>query len=314
MLPFNMSVVSRKTVEIERRLCAFRQTLKTYRERICFLMHHSFRTAFTHGGKFHADDVFSAALLRILFPGIVIQRGFRVPQPIDGIVFDIGEGPFDHHQAGAPVRPNGVPYAAFGLLWREYGPSLVGEEAAAHFDESFIQSLDLDDNTGCGCQLAGVIATFNPAWNSDQSFDSCFVQAVELAQNILQHQLDAIHNRQQAQQYVQDAYQMSRDKRMVYLPRFAPWKKTLVPTEAQFVLYPSVRGGYSAQVIPKAMDTNEAKCYFPESWAGKPQQQLPEISGIPTLTFCHNSRFLISAGKLEDAYLACRKAMETQAP
>ena len=73
MLPFNMSVVSRKTVEIERRLCAFRQTLKTYRERICFLMHHSFRTAFTHGGKFHADDVFSAALLRILFPGIVIQ-------------------------------------------------------------------------------------------------------------------------------------------------------------------------------------------------------------------------------------------------
>ena len=26
--------------------------------------------ALTHGGKFHADDVFSAALLRILQPGI----------------------------------------------------------------------------------------------------------------------------------------------------------------------------------------------------------------------------------------------------
>ena len=37
-------------------------------------------TAFTHGGKFHADDVFSAALLKICNPNIAIQRGFAVPQ------------------------------------------------------------------------------------------------------------------------------------------------------------------------------------------------------------------------------------------
>ena len=35
--------------------------------------------AFTHGGKFHADDVFSAALLLYLNPEIVITRGNRVP-------------------------------------------------------------------------------------------------------------------------------------------------------------------------------------------------------------------------------------------
>ena len=72
--------------------------------------------AMTHGGKFHADDVFSAALLRLLRPDIRIHRGFQVPEAFEGLVFDIGLGPFDHHQQDAPVRENGVPYAAFGLL------------------------------------------------------------------------------------------------------------------------------------------------------------------------------------------------------
>lgn len=35
--------------------------------------------AFTHGGKFHADDVFSAALLFYINPEITILRGNRVP-------------------------------------------------------------------------------------------------------------------------------------------------------------------------------------------------------------------------------------------
>ena len=71
---------------------------------------------FTHSGKFHADDVFSAALLTILNPDIKIERGFEVPEDFDGIVFDIGFGEFDHHQQDRAVRENNIPYAAFGLL------------------------------------------------------------------------------------------------------------------------------------------------------------------------------------------------------
>ena len=44
--------------------------------------------AFTHGGKFHADDVFSAALLLHFNPRLTIQRGNRVPEDFDGIVFE----------------------------------------------------------------------------------------------------------------------------------------------------------------------------------------------------------------------------------
>ena len=43
--------------------------------------------AFTHGGKFHADDIFSSALLLYLNPEIQITRGNQVPEEYDGIVF-----------------------------------------------------------------------------------------------------------------------------------------------------------------------------------------------------------------------------------
>ena len=49
---------------------------------------------FTHGGKFHADDVFSYALLRMIHPGLVVRRGNEVPQDFTGIVFDVGGGAF----------------------------------------------------------------------------------------------------------------------------------------------------------------------------------------------------------------------------
>lgn len=103
---------------------------------------------FTHAGKFHADDVFATALLQILRPDIRITRGFTVPDDFDGIVYDIGFGMFDHHQEPREYRANGVPYAAFGLLWRVLGPGLVGERQARLIDENFIQPLDLNDNTG----------------------------------------------------------------------------------------------------------------------------------------------------------------------
>ena len=37
-------------------------------------------SAFTHSGKFHADDVFSTALLQIINPNITVTRVFSVPE------------------------------------------------------------------------------------------------------------------------------------------------------------------------------------------------------------------------------------------
>lgn len=53
------------------------------------------KKAFTHSGFFHADDVFSSALLHLIFQEIDIQWGRQIPDNFDGIVFDIGGGKFD---------------------------------------------------------------------------------------------------------------------------------------------------------------------------------------------------------------------------
>lgn len=263
--------------------------------------------AYTHGGKFHADDVFSAALLQILQPGIEIRRMFSPPEDDGALVFDIGCGAFDHHQSGAEVRPNGVAYAAFGLLWREFGASLIGEEDAARFDENFVQPLDLDDNTGCGSELAACISTFNPSWDSDDEPDERFVRAVAFAQEIIERRLELARSYARGRSIVEQALSEAQEN-IVVLPRFAPWKSVLPKSDAEFVIYPSQRGGYSAQAVPSGDAEHALKIPFPAEWAGLPNRELAKVSGIPTLRFCHNNGFLIATDTLKDAKEACRLA------
>lgn len=264
--------------------------------------------AFTHGGKFHADDVFSAALLRHIRPDIRILRGFAVPENFDGLVFDIGDGMFDHHAAGSPVRPNGNPYAAFGLLWQVLGPELVGKDGAAWLDERFVQNLDVNDCTGADNALADAIGSFNPVWDSADSADECFERAVQFAAQILENQLEQVRAVQRAKELVVRALPGARDGILV-LPRYAPWK-TLLPAEAdiRFVVYPSQRGGFAAQGV-NDRQTRRLKVPFPAAWAGQPAEKLAEISGIAGLRFCHASRFLITAETKQDALAACRAAI-----
>lgn len=264
--------------------------------------------AFTHGGKFHADDVFSAALLKLCRPDIEILRGYQVPDGFDGLVFDIGDGPFDHHAKGSPVRENGVPYAAFGLLWRELGPTLLHPNDARRFDEGFVQPLDLDDNTGCGNQLANCIMAYNPLWDSEASPDQCFDRAVEVAKELLDHKLESIRAIRRAEEEVRAALAKCRHG-VVRMRRFAPWKQYLIPSKAKFVVFPSQRGGWCAQAVPAGFGTQALKVAFPRAWAGAREDELPAISGIETLRFCHAGRFLITTGTEEDAITACETAM-----
>lgn len=262
---------------------------------------------YTHGGKFHADDVFSTALLQILRPDVTVRRVMQLPEDFDGFAYDIGWGEFDHHQADAPVRENGVPYAAFGLLWREYGASILGATEARRLDERFIQPLDLDDNTGCGGAIPDMIADFNPLWDSEVGADQRFWEAVTLARQILRNRIDNILAIGRAYRIVKAGLRKTKDKVLV-LDVYCPWKPFTSKSPAKFVVYPSQRGGWSGQGVPSP--TGEGlKCSFPEEWAGKPAEELAAMTGIPTLRFCHNNRFLIAAETKEDARAACLLAL-----
>lgn len=275
---------------------------------------------FTHGSKFHSDDVFATAFLRILNPEIQVQRGLEVPKDFDGIVYDIGRGRFDHHQEDKEIRENGCPYAAFGLIWREYGAAYMaqeygaintGQEEAERFDREFVQALDLTDNTGCANQLADIIDEFNPSWDSEESFDDCFWKAVDFAQQILINHFQAVAGVHRASELVRQAMSEC-DGDILILPKYVPWKRAVIGSSYQLVVYPSNRGGYSVQGVPVGQETNELVCSLPKSWWGKDAADLPGISGIATLRFCHATGFMAAAETEEDAVLAAKAAIASK--
>lgn len=266
--------------------------------------------AFTHGGKFHADDVFSAALLLYINPEIVISRGNKVPEDFDGIVFDIGRGRYDHHQKDSRVRENGVPYAAFGLLWEVLGKEILGEELAEKLDESFIQPLDINDNTGEKNELATLIGNFNPPWDAKGGSDEAFFQAVSVAGMILENKFERYCGNARADQRVEQVLEEHNPKdRILVLPEFIPCQKALAETEIAFVIFPSNRGGYCIQPQKREYSMNY-KCSFPSQWLGLEGEELVKETGLSSAVFCHKGGFLMTVGELEDAKAACKKALE----
>ena len=266
--------------------------------------------AYTHGGKFHADDVFSAALLLYINPEIVISRGNKVPEDFDGIVFDIGRGRYDHHQKDSRVRENGVPYAAFGLLWEALGKEILGEELAEKLDESFIQPLDINDNTGEKNELATLIGNFNPPWDAKGGSDEAFFQAVSVAGMILENKFERYRGNARADQRVEQVLEEHNPKdRILVLPEFIPCQKALAETEIAFVIFPSNRGGYCIQPQKREYSMNY-KCSFPLQWLGLEGEELVKETGLSSAAFCHKGGFLMTVGELEDAKAACKKALE----
>ena len=72
---------------------------------------------------------------------------------------------------------------------------------------------------------------------------------------------------------------------------------------------PAHRGGWSAQCVTDHK-TKKPKLPFPQSWAGQPQEVIEQKSGLEGISFCHASRFLITAKDKETALAACRQGLK----
>ena len=255
----------------------------------------------THAGVFHADDVFATALLRILNPSIEVVRDYVVPEDFDGIVYDIGGSEFDHHQSGARVRANGVPFASFGLLWERYGSQLLCEEDATIFDEKFVQPIDLSDNTQSVCELSLCVADFNPLQEANKNdFDCAFWQAVSWAQGILERRLNSVQAARETRDSILAAMSNG-DGKVLVLEHYAPWKSVVVGSSYKYVIYPSTRGGYNVQCVPDNVRGGSPVLPLPREWRGLPKNELCEITGVADALFCHPSGYLASANSCSGA-------------
>lgn len=253
---------------------------------------------FTHNGTFHADDVFATAFIKMLNPNIIIIRGSIVPENFSGIVYDIGDGEFDHHGI-SEYRNNKIPYAAFGKLWRCFAPLIYDKYIVDSIDRKFISLLDLSDNTGSKDSLCIAIGALNPC--DDSSGDKEFEEAVRIATIFLNKLIEQENSILLEEKEVKKAYEKSKNKEIIVLNKHLHFTESLPVTKAIYVVFPSKRGGYSAQGVPINNDTVELKKPFPKKWL----TSLPDY-----LTFCHKSRFLISADSLDKIVYACNIALK----
>lgn len=272
----------------------------------------------THHGKFHADEVFAVAILRQLHPNAKIVRT-RDPELLSkcDIVVDVNRSPYDHHTTDKQYRENGIPFASAGLIWRDYGSSVIakfgGHGSALKalqdtIDEKVIQAIDAIDN---GVDLdrdtrikgiSEVIGTFNPPWNSKDDENEAFERAVRFASDILVNYLRSELSRLDAVDLVKDAYQHRSEPSLLILEQFCPWTDTLLDLDTQqqvlFVIFPDRSGQYRLQVVPKSPRTFEARKPLPSTWAGKEGDEFVRASGVADAVFCHPARFIAGAKSL----------------
>lgn len=290
--------------------------------------------AVTHPGVFHADDVMCTALISII--GMEAHIPFRVLRTtiknayeltndeyasihgrlmetgiisgnIGVVVFDVGLGDFDHHQ-GREERPNGVPYAAFGKLWRALGPHIVGAESSESIDKILVQPIDAADNGDSMNPLSMAISSRNPFWDescTDVSRYNSFVDTVADFASILLREIQKVRSSNKAIRELEAVYSrnvLEGDSRVVVLDKFLPAGRFFIDVhpEVLFLIYPSARnaGNWCVGAVKKDPENSfENKMDLPVSWLTNPPEGC---------TFCHKARF---HAEFSDADLA-KKAVQ----
>lgn len=282
----------------------------------------------THNATFHADDIFATATLSILNNGNVKVIRTRDEDLIKGAdyVYDVGGiydpsiNRFDHHQkGGAGKRENGIPYAAFGLVWKTYGEVVCGSlEVAKKIDEGLVQAIDAQDNGVDLYKVEGNVGpyliqsmfnAFRPSWKEKEDFDTPFLELVEFAKKFLIRKIKKETDALETETFVKKAYEEANDKRLIVIDGSYPWSDVLMEyPEPLYVIWERM-GVWRVGCVGKEKKSFENRKSLPEAWAGLRDEELAKVSGVPDAVFCHNGRFLVVAKSKEGALALAGKAL-----
>ncbi len=289
------------------------------------------QTVVTHSGGFHPDDVFAVATLQLHLGKenveVIRSRDDEVINQADwvvdvGGVYDVEKQRFDHHQNGAPVRENGIPYAGFGLIWKHVGEQICGsKDIADSIEERIAQPIDAGDNGVRLCEinehkvspyeLYNVISTFHPERGSDKTNDEAFLEAVAFAYALLQRTIAHSKASEEVKNVVKSTFESAEDKSILLFSESVHRNSLIEYDAVNVIVYPSESAeeeSWKATVIPKDYGTFENRVAFPEAWAGLKDEELARVSGIPDAVFCHKNVFLFAAKSKEGALAAARQA------
>ena len=285
----------------------------------------------TPNSTFHADDVIAVATLLIIEPEakIIRTRDENVINSADyvvdvGLVYDKDKKRFDHHQVGgAGKRENGIEYASFGLVWKEYGEKIAGGIDEARIIEKILaEPLDAHDN---GMPLASFfyddvryftmvdfLYSYLPKdQNTEEELYKIFTHVVDIAKNLILREVERARIIVSDQKRVREIYKSSEDKRIIILDREYSWVRTLMEyPEPLFAIYPRADGKWSVKGVPESFKVyGSLRKRFPSSWGGKTDKDLAEVSGVNDAVFAHRGLFMAVAMSKEGAVELANKAI-----
>lgn len=279
----------------------------------------------THDNSFHADDVFSAAVLKTIYKHARIKRTreekyfkkgnivFDVAKKNDGIKF------FDHHQMnGAGEREDGYPYASFGLIWNKYGLKLCdnNQEIVDRIDSSFVKYIDAIDNGynperfNSKTSISEIVGFMVPNWNEKINYDKQFKKAVKMAQQILWRKIEKEKSIILSRDIVKKAIENAENK-IIVLDEGCEWKEEVLKTDNLVVVYPEAgKKKWMIRMVPKELTSFENRISLKEDWRGKSREELEQMTGIDDFIFCHINGFIASTISKESALKVARMTVE----
>lgn len=286
----------------------------------------------THNGSFHADDVFAVATLLMVYPGAEIVRT-RDPEKIDAadIAVDVGTKceperlRFDHHQAGgAGIRANTIPYASFGLVWKEYGEKITGDHDAAQIiEQKLVMPVDaLDNGVEVSHSVFDGVRTYSVSdffysfiedtHPSEEYLDEAFQRVVELAQGVIKREINHAKSELKDANEVKKIVEEARDHRLIILDKEMAWHRILIPLpDVFYVVYPRYGDRWGLEAVREHFTGFGLKRPLPELWAGKSDEELAAVTGVSDALFCHNKRFLAVAQSKEGALALAQIALNS---
>jgi len=288
-------------------------------------------TVATHSGGFHSDDVFAVAAFQLLLGKenmqVIRTRDDVVIAAADyvvdvGGVYDHAAKRYDHHQNGAPVRDNGIPYAGFGLMWKHYGEEICSSaDIAKYIEEQLCQPIDAGDNGVTlyelneykvkPFELHNFVSLFNPPWRSNESKDGQFIAAVNWARSVLERMVAKGRAAEEQHELIKQVYEAVKNKQTLVFEEPVAMMSVIQYPEVEIVVSPddpSLNDNWTATCVRKDFDTFESRVSFPETWAGLRGKDLAAISGLDDSVFCHKARFLYVGGSKESAIAAAKLA------
>lgn len=248
----------------------------------------------THNGIFHADEVFAVATLKLIYNEVTVTRTRNLPaDTTDTLFVDVGlkydgEQNFDHHQRdSALTHPNGIPMASFGLIWRNFGKTLVDTDYAYNSVlNSLVSSIDAVDNgifleheSYTPYTLSNAISSFNSEnpFSGEQEF--AFNAAVDFAQVVIENAIKSAKKEAQDYYYVLDKMSNNNGDVLV-LDKYANFRDALKNSQIKYVIYPT-NGEYRVQ--------STAPKWNVEAFTSDSQD----------FVFCHKSGFVFGTKTLE---------------